>query len=183
MAKRTRQAASLSDRDAQWISEANTFARVMVPQYFEVFKTGQHTPADVLQWIDDRENLPGGWLRWMSDRHVRYQMVANAVKAMAKEGLLDTSETINAQGQHATSFIPRRIAEDWSVEVDGTGNESVTSLVRRWLHTHDEQLQGVVSITLTRKGTIKADVNRSGEDGGRRESRDGKRRQRPEKAA
>lgn len=182
MAKRIRQATSLSDRDAQWIAEANSFARVMVPSYFETYKTGQHTPADVLQWIDDRENLPGGWLRWMSDRHVRYQMVANAVKAMAKEGLLDTSETINAQGQHATSFIPRRIADDWSVEIDGTESESVTSLVRRWLHSQEAQLAGVTSITLTRKGTKKADVNRSG-DGGSQERRDSVQRRRPAKAS
>lgn len=152
--KKQRERTVHSERDAEWISEANAWAKSLTTVYFEqVGKTGQHTVADILAWLDNREDMPTAWIRWLDPRtyQTRYQMVRNACVTLAKEGYVETGETYNAKGKQAVSYIAVPF-DDWTVEVDpATDTDRVTGLVRGWVHAHRGELQSVQTIVITRR--------------------------------
>lgn len=141
----------IQDRDSQLAAEANEWARAEVRKFFSTNKVGFFTPADVMQQLDEREDAPTAWLRWMSSYPTRYQMVRNACVAMHKREFLESRQEKNALGKDATSYQRARDLDDWQVTVKGGDVASVIDIVTGWLRSNPKALRGVAAIDITRK--------------------------------
>lgn len=164
MTRQQRDSSAPTERDMQWMAEANTWVRTAVPAYYERFSTGLHTVADVLVWLDSHPEVPTCWARWMSVYQTRYQMVRNACMALARDGYLETSETQNAKGRDAVAYSRVRQPE-WMIAVSPSAEaDVVTALVRRWLHTNRNALRNVATITITQRKQSTPDGRRTAPD-------------------
>jgi hypothetical protein len=158
-------------RDAKWVTEANAWAKSMTNEYFQYHRTGLHTAADVLLWLDGREDQPPGWVRWMGsqDYATRYQMVRHACQALCRNGYLETSSTQNAKGRDAVAYHYTGHSDAWAIQVlPADQSERVSGLVRGWLYTHRDQLAGVGAITITLR---KQQASNDSEGGGAKDGR------------
>lgn len=141
----------VQDRDAQLAAEANEWARGQTRQWFEDRKTGFYTPADILAALDERQDAPPAWWRWMSEYPTRYQMVRNACVALHRKEFLESRQELNANNREATSYQRARDLDDWRVAVEGGEQDSVTELVAGWLRSNPKALKGVRTIAITRR--------------------------------
>lgn len=140
-------------RDTEWLTEANAWCKAMVHQYWQDHRSGLHTVADLLVWLDTHPDVPREWVRWAGQYQTRYQMVRNACVTMARQGYLETSTTVNRNDREAVAYHYAGSPSDgWSVNVDDpTGSDQVAGLLRAWLFAHRKELADVRSITLLRR--------------------------------
>jgi hypothetical protein len=119
--------------------------------YEEQHKEGFYLVSDILVWLDEREDAPAAWLRWLSQYQTRYAMVRNVCVSLARTGYLDTRQELNSLNKPATSYQRARDLDAWDVQVAGDDAESVTDLVTGWLRANPKALRGIRAISITRK--------------------------------
>ena len=163
MTRPTQPMARGTERDLTWIAEANSWAKAMTTEYFESHRTGLHTVADVLAWLDDRGRDLVHWARWLGFYQTRYQMVRHGCIALAREGYLESSSTVNAKGRDAVAYHYAGASDAWAIEVAPPDQaERVSGMVRRWLYDHRHELRDVGSISVTLKESSKTHVTKAG---------------------
>lgn len=142
---------TIQDRDHRLAAEANDWSRIEVRKYFEAHPVGFFLPSDILLALDNREDAPTGWLRYLGDYQTRYSMVRNACTSLHKREFLEDRQELNALGKPATSYQRARDLDDWAVVVEGGEDGSVSDLITGWLREHKRTLKSVRTITITRK--------------------------------
>ena len=163
--KRSTSATVIKDRDHQLAAEANEWARTETRRWFDTHTVGFFTPGDILIGLDEREDAPGAWLRWLSDYSTRYQMVRNACVALHKREYLESRQEKNALNRDATGYQRARDLDDWTVVVEGGEDANVSELIAGWLREHKRTLKSVRTIAITRKSLYSSESTTSARHG------------------
>jgi hypothetical protein len=123
----------------------------------------ERTAGEILALLDSDVGMPTEYARLVSTGFYqkRYDIVRNALHALADKKLVIIGETINSRGREGETFSrPRDVSADWVIEVDATDGMSKERALRgitAWFQLDGAVLNNVTGVFLTHKRRGKQD--------------------------
>lgn len=138
-----------TERDQEWAATAKVWMEAQTNDFFDnaVKQPNYYTAADVLGWIDTRQDLPTAYVRFLSDYDTRYNWTNALLERLGRAGELEVGTTINARNREARCYRRPR-AQDYDIQVEGPHAERIRTAITQWLALNPEL--GLDSLLITR---------------------------------